>query len=192
MRFEAQTITVRDTLHRSYSIEAQVALHDDGTPVGLAVHLTYRLGPGEITPHAGEYTLTHLASGVRLLDNYVVSEGIACRWLDLIALLIDWTQPRAVLRANETLRLQVRFARVHAFWEDDATPALFMAEAAALDLRTRSTPFTLLSLTAFLDWVSDAMEGEEFTEAATPALETLLALHAELARVARTSSPIVS
>lgn len=40
MRFETQTITVRDTLNRPYQIEAQVALHEDGTPVGLSVHLT--------------------------------------------------------------------------------------------------------------------------------------------------------
>ena len=112
----------------------------------------------------------------------------------MIAPLADWTQPRAVLRANETLHLRVRLARVRAYWDDDEHPDLFTAAAAPLDLHARSSAllFTLESLTAFLEWVTDAMEGEEFKPAASPALETLLAFHAGLAHTGRMSSPVVS
>lgn len=194
MRFEAQTITVRDTLHRTYQIEAHVALHDDGTSVGLAVHPAYRLGPGLTDPHTdGESTVTHLASGVRLLGENAATIEAAYTWLERVAPLTDWTQPAEVLRADATLRLRVRLAWVRVqYWDDDDEHILFDTDAEVADtLPPPSASLTLPSLTTFLEWVIVAMEREEFKPEAQPTLDTLLLVHSQLAPTGRVSSPTV-
>ncbi len=72
-----------------------------------------------MSPHPGEYTLAHLASGVRLHRDPVPTESIARRWLELIAPLTDWTQSHEALYHLNTLRLQVWVARIQAKWDEE-------------------------------------------------------------------------
>jgi hypothetical protein len=179
MRFDPQTITVTDNKGRASQIEALVALHDDNTPVGLAVHQVYTLGPGPLTPHPDEYTVTHLHSGVRLHRDPVSTEGTARRWLELIAPLTAWTQSEHALRSFDTMRLQVWVARIQAKWEEEEDADVFTPQTPHHPV---STTFALEALTALIEWMTYGMEYVSITPEATPALHTLLAIHADLAQ----------
>jgi hypothetical protein len=180
MRFDPQTIVVTDNKDRYYPIDALVALHDDGTPIGLAVHPAYELGPGPMTPNFNEYTLTHLPSGVRLHSDPVATEAIARRWLERMAPLTDWTQPREALHQQDTLRLQVRVARVHAQWDEAEELDLSLRQAGTC--RHSPSLFTTEGLTILIEWMAYAMEFVVLPQEAVPTLDALLSLHAELAR----------
>jgi hypothetical protein len=179
MRFEPQAITVTDNKGRHSQIEALVALYEDDTPVGLAVHPVYTLGPGPVTVRPGEYTVTHLSSGVRLHRDPVPTEAIARRWLELIAPLTDWTQTEEALRSFDTVRLQVWVARIQSKWEEEEDSDVFTQQTPQHPV---STTFSLEALTALIEWMSYGMEYVTITPEATPALHTLLAIHAELAQ----------
>ncbi len=179
MRFDPRTITVTDNKDRTYQIDALVAVQEDDTPVGLAVHPVYELGPGPLIPHPGEYTLTHLASGVRLHRDPVPTEATARRWLELIAPLTDWTQSHEALYRLHTLRLQVWVTRIQARWDEEEDRDLFTTQTRT---RPASLTFALEALTALIEWMSYGMEYVQITPEAKPALDTLLAIHAGLAR----------
>ena len=178
MRFEPQTITVTDNKDRTYQIDALVAVQDDDTLVGLAIHPVYDLGPGPLTPLPQEYTLTHLASGVRLHRDPVPTESMARRWLELVAPLTDWRQPREALQGLDTVRLQVWVARIQAKWDEEEDRDVFAEQTYR---RPASLTFALDALTALIEWMSYGMEYVEINQEARPALDTLLAIHAELA-----------
>jgi hypothetical protein len=178
MRFDPQTITVTDNKDRTYQIDALVAVQDDDTPVGLAVHPVYELGPGPMMPRPGEYTLTHLVSGVRLHRDPVPTESTARRWLELIADLTDWTQSHEALYRLHTLRLQVWVTRIQARWDEEEDRDLFTTQART---HPASLTFSLDALTALIEWMSYGMEYVQITPEAKPALDTLLAMHTELA-----------
>lgn len=187
MRFELQTITVTDNRDRPYAVDALVAFQDDGTPTGLAVHPVYRFGSGAPTPAPAQYTITHLLSGVRVYREPVASEAIACQWLERIAPLANWTCAAPLLRPQQTLRLAVIVAQVQAIWAfaedrdaDIPHPVLYHAS---------SPQFTVERLTALIEWVTHAIEYVALSEAVIPALESLLALHAELARSSEAAAP---
>ena len=178
MRFEPQTITVTDNKDRTYQIDALVAVQDDDTLVGLAIHPVYDLGPGPLTPLPQEYTLTHLASGVRLHRDPVPTESMARCWLELVAPLTDWRQPREALQGLDTVRLQVWVARIQAKWDEEEDRDVFTEQTCR---RPASLTFALDALTALIEWMSYGMEYVEINQEARPALDTLLAIHAELA-----------
>ncbi len=101
MRFEAQTIVIRDQHQAAHPLPAMVGMQEDGTPTGLAYH------PGihamTHTPIQCEdwYSLTHLASGLCVgWDPSAKDEATARRWLELIASLADWTQPGCILKQH--------------------------------------------------------------------------------------------
>jgi len=189
MRFDPQTITVTDNNDRTYQIDALVAMQDEGIPVGLAVHPVYQLGPGPMTPNFYEYTLTHIPSGVRLHRVPVPTESMARRWLELVAPLADWTQPREVLHSLDTVRLQVWVARIQARWEEEEDRDLFTAQQ---ENRPASLTFALEALTALIEWMSYGMEYVDINQEAKPTLDTLLAIHAQLAHQQQSASfPVV-
>ncbi len=185
MRFDAQTITVTDKKDRPYQIDALVAMHDDGTPVGLAVHPVYDLGPGPITLLPDEFTVTHVPSGGRLHHIPVPTEGTARRWLVLIASLADWTRTSRTFRLFETLRLQVCVARVQALNECESEHSLSVP-------RSLSSPpaFGLESVTRLIEWITYGMEYVALPPDARPALDGLLAVHADLARQQDAAGPV--
>ncbi len=175
--FESQTITVTDHKGRSYQIESQVALHDDNSPVGLAVHPVYDLGPGPLLPRPDEYTIPHLPSGSRLFVLPVPTEWTAHRWLALVADLTDWTRESGAFGRHETLRLQVALARVQALDEgvsDQDLPPLRLPDT--------SPTFDLDSLTLLLEWMIYGMEFVALPQQARAALAGLLAIHANIAQ----------
>src|SRR5258708_5986405 len=106
MRFEVQTITISDRKGNSHAIPAMVGMWEDGTPIGLAYHqcpYAYENGTPKMQPW---YDLTHIASGTSIgSDEDVEDEAVARRWLELVAPLIEWTQPA------ETFRRQASFLR---------------------------------------------------------------------------------
>jgi hypothetical protein len=181
MRFNPQTITVTDNKDRPYQIDALVAAQDDGTPVGLAVHPVYDLGPGPMTPRPDEYTLTHVPGGVRLHRSPVPTEGTACRWLELVAPLTDWTQPRETLYAFDTLRLRVWIARAHALTDCEEERDLRRSRPEPCPVSSFPM-FRLEALTPLLEWISYGMEYVTLPQQARPALDALLDWHTELAR----------
>src|SRR6266699_5017365 len=180
MRFELQPITMLDARDRRHTVDALVAMQDDGIPIGLAAHPVYRFSPDTPTPVAAQYTITHQLSGLRVYREPVATEGIACQWLERIAPLTDWTHPAPRLRPQSTLRLLVMLARVQAMEvcnEDrlEEVPSI-------VPNRPPAQPLTLESLTALIDWMIYAMEYVALPQEAVPALEQELALHATLVR----------
>ena len=116
MRFEVQTITVRDQHQAAHSLPAMVGVQEDGTPTGLAYHLGIRSMEHDPIAYESWYSLTHLASGLRVgRDAAVTDEETVRRWLALIAPLIDWTQSAEVIKQQVfLLRVQVEAARQQA------------------------------------------------------------------------------
>ncbi len=107
MRFEAQTIMIRDQYYVFHPIPAMVGVQDDGTPTGLAYHF----GIHAMTPTSIQYerwfSLTHLANGLCVSwDPFVNDEATARRWLELIAPLTDWMRPAWVLKNHAPLLLE--------------------------------------------------------------------------------------
>src|SRR5260370_33797670 len=91
MRFEVQTITVRDQYKVAHSLPAMVGVQEDGTPTGLAYHLGIRSMKHDSIEYEGWYSLTHLASGPRIgRDAAVTDEAAVRRWLALIAPFTQW------------------------------------------------------------------------------------------------------
>jgi hypothetical protein len=64
MRFEGQTITVRDQYQVAHPLPAMVGVQEDGMPTGLAYHLGIRSMTHDPIAYEGWYNLTHLASGL--------------------------------------------------------------------------------------------------------------------------------
>ena len=92
MRFEVQTITVRDQYKVAHPLSAMVGVQEDGMPTGLAYHLGIRSMKHDSIEYEGWYSLTHLASGLRVgRDAAVTDEEAVRRWLELITPLTDWT-----------------------------------------------------------------------------------------------------
>ena len=182
MRFEPQPITMLDTQDHRHMVDALVALQDDGTPIGLAVHQVYRFDGNAETPIpvTAQYTITHLLSGLRVYREPVATEGVACAWLERIAPLADWTFPALRLHSKSTLRLQVMLARVQAMeaCDEDRLEEL----PPLVPNRTPALPLTLESLTALIEWMIYAMEYLALPQEAVPALEHQLTLHAALVR----------
>jgi hypothetical protein len=116
MRFEGQTITVRDQYKVAHPLPAIVGVQEDGTPTGLAYHLGIRSMKHDSSEYEGWYSLTHLASGLRVgRDAAVTDEETVRRWLELIAPLTDWTQPAEAIKQHVSLlRGQVEAARQQA------------------------------------------------------------------------------
>ena len=116
MRFEVQTITVRDQYKVAHSLPAMVGVQKDGMPTGLAYHLGIRSMEHDPMVYEGWYSLTHLASGLRVgRDAAVTDEATARRWFELITPLTDWTQPAEVIKQQVSLlRGQVEVARQQA------------------------------------------------------------------------------
>ncbi len=121
MCFEAQTITVRDQYQVAHSLLAMVGMQEDGTPTRLAYHLGIRSMEHDTIAYEGWYSLTHLASGLRVgRDAAVTDEETVRRWLELIAPLTDWTQPaEAIKQQVSLLRGQVEAARQQACEEQE-------------------------------------------------------------------------
>ena len=176
MRFDPQTISVTDNKGRTYQIDALVALHDNGTPIGLAVHPVYDLGPGPITALPDEYTVTHVPSGVRLHRSPVPTEYTARRWLVLIAPLADWTLSSETLHTLDTLRLRVWVARALALTECEGQEWEVSSPVSSFPT------FRLASLTPLLEWISYGMEYVTLPKEARPALDALLDWHHEVSR----------
>ena len=177
LHFVLQLITVTDHNDRWYDIEAQVALREDGAPVGLAVHPVYDLGPGSPLARPDEYTVTHVKSGSRLFSQPVPTEWTARRWLTLVADLTDWTRTSGARGRSETLRLQIALARVQALEEGESEQ-----ELPPLRLPAAPPTFDLDSLTWLLEWMIFSREFVALPEQARAALASLLAIHADLAQ----------
>lgn len=182
MRFEPQTIRIHDSKGHVHAIVAKVVFTDERFPVGLAIHPCYLLGPGPLAARRDEYTITHLASGWRVLAEPVIAESLACRWAEYLAPLTDWSRPAEALRADETLRLHIRLARVRASWDEFVEHDLFAPET---PVPPPAAAFSQQSLTALIEWISDDMESEAPRPLMQPALDTLLVLHAEVAQAHR-------
>jgi hypothetical protein len=121
MRFEVQTITVRDQYRVAHSLPAMVGVQEDGTPTGLAYHLGIRSMAHDPIEYEGWYSLTHQTSGLRVgRDAAVTDEATVRRWLELIAPLTDWTQSAEVIKQHVSLlRGQVEAARQQACEEQE-------------------------------------------------------------------------
>jgi hypothetical protein len=121
MRFEVQTITVRDQYRVAHSLPAIVGVQEDGTPTGLAYHLGIRSMAHDPIAYEGWYSLTHQASGLRVgRDAAVTDEEALRRWLELITPLTDWTQSAEVIKQQVSLlRGQVEAARQQACEEQE-------------------------------------------------------------------------
>ncbi len=121
MRFEAQTITVRDQCKVAHPLSAMVGVQEDETPTGLAYHLGIRSMAHDPIEYESWYSLTHQASGLRVgRDAAVTDEATVRRWLELIAPLTDWTQPAEVIKQQVSLlRGQVEAARQQACEEQE-------------------------------------------------------------------------
>ncbi len=122
MRFEVQTITVRDQYKIAHPLSAMVGVQEDGMPTGLAYHLGIRSMAHNPIEYEGWYSLTHLASGLCVSwDPSVKDEATARRWLELIASLADWTQPGCILKQHASrLQEQVEVACRQACAEQQA------------------------------------------------------------------------
>ena len=122
MRFEAQTISIRDQYKVAYSLPTMVGVQEDGTPTGLAYHLGIHSMEHDPVDYERWYSLTHQASGPRVgRDAVVTDEATAHRWLELIASLADWTQPGCILKQHASrLQEQVEVARRQACAEQQA------------------------------------------------------------------------
>jgi hypothetical protein len=116
MRFEAQTIVIRDQHQAAHPLSAMVGVQEDGIPTGLAYHLGIRSMKHDSIAYEGWYSLTHLASSLHVgRDAAVTDEATVRRWLELIAPLTDWTQPaEAIKQQVSLLRGQVEAARQRA------------------------------------------------------------------------------
>ncbi|SRR5258708_4842710 len=116
MRFEAQTIVIRDQHRAAHPLPAIVGVQEDGTPTGLAYHLGIRSMEHDPIAYEDWYSLTHQASGLRVgRDVAAMDEATARRWLELIAALIDWTQSAEVIKQHASrLQEQVEAARQQA------------------------------------------------------------------------------
>ncbi len=121
MRFEVQTITVRDQYKVAHPLSAMVGVQEDGAPTGLAYHLGIRSMEHDPIEYEGWYSLTHQASGLRVgRDAAVTDEATVRHWLELIAPLTDWTQPaEAIKQQVSLLRGQVEVARQQACEEQE-------------------------------------------------------------------------
>ena len=64
MRFEAQTISIRDQYKVAYSLPAMAGVQEDGTPTGLAYHLGIHSMTHTPIQYEDWYSLTHLTSGL--------------------------------------------------------------------------------------------------------------------------------
>jgi hypothetical protein len=108
----------------------------------------------------------------------VPTEGTACRWLELVAPLTDWTQAGEQLRPFDTLRLRVAVARAQALTECEHPTS------PSTETRPVSTPptFTLDNVTPLIEWICYGMEYVTLPDEARPALDTLLVIHAQLAQ----------
>jgi hypothetical protein len=122
MRFEVQTISIRDQYKVAYSLPAMVGVQEDGTPTGLAYHPGIHAMTHTPIQYEDWYSLTHRASGLRVSwDPSVKDEATARRWLELIASLADWTQPGCVLKQHASkLQEQVEVACQQACAEQQA------------------------------------------------------------------------
>ena len=122
MRFEAQTIVIRDQHQVVHPLPAMVGVQDDGAPTGLAYHLGIRSMEHDPIAYEDWYSLTHLASGLCVSwDPSVKDEATAHRWLELIASLADWTQPGCILKQHASrLQEQVEVACRQACAEQQA------------------------------------------------------------------------
>ncbi len=99
MRFEVQTISIRDQYQVTHLLPAMVGMQEDGTPTGLAYHLGIRSMEHDPIAYEDWYSLTHLASGLCVgWDPCVKDEATARCWLELITSLADWTQPDCILK----------------------------------------------------------------------------------------------
>ncbi len=106
MRFEVQTIVVRDQYNVAHPLPAMVGVQEDGTPTGLAYHLGIRSMEHDPIDYEDWYSLTHLASGLCVgWDPYVKDETTARRWLEFIAPLATWSQPAWTFKEHAS-RLQ--------------------------------------------------------------------------------------
>ena len=116
MRFEVQTIIIRDQHQAAHPLPAMVGVQEDGTATGLAYHLGIRSMEHDPIEYERWYSLTHQASGLRVgRDAAAMDEATARRWLELIAPLTDWTQPAEVIEQHVSLlRGQVEAARQQA------------------------------------------------------------------------------
>jgi hypothetical protein len=121
MRFEAQTIVISDQHQVAHPLPAMVGVQDDGMPTGLAYHLGIRSMEHDPIVYESWYSLTHLASGLRVgRDAAVTDEETVRRWLELIAPLTDWTQPAEAIKQHVSLlRGQVEAARQQAGEEQE-------------------------------------------------------------------------
>jgi len=121
MRFEAQTIVIRDQYQVDHPLPAMVGVQEDGTSTGLAYHLGIRSMVHDPIEYEGWYSLTHLASGLRVgRDAAVTDEETVCHWLALIAPLTDWKQPAEAIKQQVSLsRDQVEAARQQACEEQE-------------------------------------------------------------------------
>ncbi len=119
MRFEAQTISIRDQYNVAHPLLAMVGVQEDGTPTGLAYHLGIHSMEHDPVEYERWYCLTHQASGPRVgRDAVVTDEATARRWLELIAPLTDWTQSAEVIKQHASrLQEQVEAARQQAYEE---------------------------------------------------------------------------
>ena len=90
-------------------------------PTGLAYHLGIRSMAHDPIEYEGWYSLTHLASCLRVgRDAAVMDEATARRWLELITPLTNWTQPAEVIKQQVSLlRDQVEAARQQACEEQE-------------------------------------------------------------------------
>lgn len=59
-----------------------------------------------------EYYLIHIASGSRLLNEFVTHFTSACLWVRRIKDLFDWTQPESSFQERHDLEVKVRLARL--------------------------------------------------------------------------------
>lgn len=59
-----------------------------------------------------EYFLIHIASGSRLISEFVTTFVSACQWLRAIKDLDDWTQPESSFQERHDLEVLVRIARL--------------------------------------------------------------------------------
>src|SRR5258708_40326784 len=136
MRFEAQTISIRDQSNVAHPLLAMVGVQEDGTPTGLAYHLGIHSMEHDPVEYERWYCLTHQASGPRVgRDAVVTDEATARRWLELIAPLTDWTQSAEVIKQHASrLQEQVEAARQQACAEQQAE------EQKREEVKTAATP----------------------------------------------------
>jgi hypothetical protein len=122
MRFEAQTIIIRDQHQVAHPLPATVSVQDDRTPTGLAYHLGIRSMEHDSIAYGYWYSPSHQAIGLRVgRDAAVTDEATARRWLELIAARIDWTQSAEVIKQYASrLQEQVEAARQQACAEQHA------------------------------------------------------------------------